>query len=258
MWKLLRRNPPASWMAIGAVANAVVYAVFEWLRPRQLSWDGLWATRGAVWSGLLLFDTLVMVWWYAALTRHLRDAARTQIDIAAQQVEAAKKQFGLAWTQRREANKPFVVVARQRRPDRERLQGAENFGYVVRNIGTGLAVNVHYAVADDKGRLELSSLGSLAGLGETPIPLFFERRLVDQAGYPRHIVIVAEGLMTRTNRWNVTINVLLPGTDVRHGIAWGKSVAFQGDQTVGENLIRVWPVLERRMKELEQPLGGQS
>lgn len=56
-----------SWHVQAVIAGVLtlfsilVASGFEWLRPRELSFDGLWNARTALWAGLLLFDNLVVV-----------------------------------------------------------------------------------------------------------------------------------------------------------------------------------------------------
>ena len=162
--------------------------------------DGRWNARTAVWLALLLFDNLLIIWWRGDLeSKHQRlmEATRTEV------------------------NKPFAVIDRIREPEPEDAP-VEPGRYAVRNIGTGLAVNVFYVVEDDAG-LAIRSIGALAGQAERALPETLERPLRNARGAALQFVIVAEGLATQLGRWTVTANVLLSTGEVAHRVVWLES-----------------------------------
>jgi hypothetical protein len=193
---VLRTSEPyLAWIKLLAAVDLVGWGAFElWARLDAVGWthDGLWNARTSVWSVLVLFDILVIVWWYADL---------------------ANKQYRLAETTRSESIKPFAVIDQthgfeaDHRPSR----------YVARNIGPGLAVNVLYVVEDDAG-LSIQSIGALAGHAERALPESLQRPLRDAHGATHRFLVVSEGLPTQPSRWTATANVLLPTGEVAHRV----------------------------------------
>ena len=56
----------APWIRVLVVIDVAVWLLLEliWRVPGWFP-DDEWTTRVYVWSGLLLFDNLCIVWWYA-------------------------------------------------------------------------------------------------------------------------------------------------------------------------------------------------
>jgi hypothetical protein len=184
-----------------ALLNVIGWALFElWaVAGGGDAWtvDGRWHARTSVWIALLLFDLVAVIWWYT---------------------EVASRQCRLAEQARSDANRPFAVIDRQRMPEAEATPG-EHLRYVVRNIGSGLAVNVFYVVEDDAG-LNIRSMGALAGQADRALADAVARPLQAAAGAAHHFVMVAEGLASQAGRWTVTVNALLPTGEVAHRIVW--------------------------------------
>ena len=192
-------EPYHAWVKTLIVLNLIGWGIFElWTQSSAvygfaLTPDGRWIARTLVWSALLLFDNLVVIWWYA---------------------DSASKQHRLAETTRGEANRPFAVVDCKRVADTEQSPGAQT-RYVIRNVGPGLAVNVFYAVDEDAG-LAIRALGALEGRGERTLPDGLEQPLRNARGATHVFVMVAEGIASQVGRWTVTINALLPSGEVAH------------------------------------------
>jgi hypothetical protein len=169
---MLSRRVQAVFAVVLALFNILVAGGFEWLRPRELTFDGLWNARTALWAGLLLFDNLVVVWWYANLTRQAVEAGRQQgqltrevIDVSRQQAQASGDQFMLAREADKRAQRPCVVIEWHRKA----APGPgfpEGHTYVARNIGSGLALNVAHIENLDSRDLQLDHIGAL-GAGES-------------------------------------------------------------------------------------------
>ena len=185
-----------------ALLNVLAWAAFEFwaaVASGAEGWtlDGRWNARTSLWIALLLLDLVVVIWWY---------------------VDVASRQCRLAEQMRVDANRPFAVIDRQRMPEAE-SGGGEQVRYVVRNIGSGLAVNVFYVVEDDAG-LNIRSMGALAGLADRALSDAVERPLRAAAGAAHQFVVVAEGLASPSGRWTVTANALLSTGEVAHRIVW--------------------------------------
>ena len=67
-------RPYIPYIAALVALNVLVWLAFEAFRSRQLSWDGLSNARTAISAGLLLFDNLLVLWWYAHLTRDVAES----------------------------------------------------------------------------------------------------------------------------------------------------------------------------------------
>jgi hypothetical protein len=182
-----------------ALLNVIGWAAFElWAAfAASSAWtvDGRWNARTSVWIALLLLDVVAVAWWYA---------------------DVSSRQCRLIEQTRADASRPFAVIDRQRMPESTAGDCAR---YVVRNIGSGLAVNVFYVVEDDAG-LNIRSMGALSGHADRSLSDAVERPLRAASGAAHQFVVVAEGLVTQAGRWTVTANALLPTGEVAHRIVW--------------------------------------
>src|SRR5438105_753884 len=106
------------------IALAIPIA-FEVARPKALSYDGLWNARTALWAGVLLLANLVVVSWYALLTREIVEISQHQHALAIQEAKDAA-------AERWQANKPIVVIVREEQTD-------GMFSYYLHNVGRGTA-----------------------------------------------------------------------------------------------------------------------
>ena len=150
-------------------------------------------------SSLLLFDTLMAVCWYAHLTRRLSESSHAQ--------------YSLAFADHQQSNKPIVFTERAENPQDGR------FHYQIHNVGHGVAINVWY-IDETGGERRLRSLGAL-GAGATRVLIGeVEGHFRNNPGQFRHL-LAAEGIITRTAQWTVTINVRgeAAGSDMQHRLA---------------------------------------
>lgn len=207
------RNRISGYLALAVVGFCAAGAVgFEVLRSGQLSWDGLYNARTALWAGLLVLANLLVLWWYALRT---------------------EQQYELAVLQRRESNKPFVVLAGvgdafpvlRRSGDISQMLERSPSKYSIRNVGPGLAINTHVflLVSGDGSFGTTRSRGALEPGGERALWADWEHSL--DSGHSNLVVVAAEGLATRTARWTVTVNLVV-------------------NRAIGEVLHRVVPVAE--------------
>src|SRR5262245_59232122 len=84
------------YLLLMALVNVVVWYGFERVHSRELGYKELWPLRMYLWSGLLLLDTLAVLWWYADQTHRLAEMSEGQLQFQASQ-----------W---RVANKPIVFI----------------------------------------------------------------------------------------------------------------------------------------------------
>jgi hypothetical protein len=95
------------WVLGLLVLNGGVAIAYELFRDRSMSWSALWDARSSLWSALLLFDNLLVLWWYAhrteqqALTgQELFRIARAQLVFAQQQADLAAREWSAKMTPR--------------------------------------------------------------------------------------------------------------------------------------------------------------
>ncbi len=224
--------PEDSWLKIywlqlvlAVVVYALLGAAFFYISKTPDQWFDFT-------TGYLLFINLLVLWWYAHTTKRLAETGQKQ-------VEAAQNQYALGLTLRRESNKPFVVL--ERIIDRDK-PGYAN--YAIRNVGPGVAVNVFVGTpapgTQDKqnraGTYRVDSLGALGSGGISILPDRLDRLLCEEQGRSSGVVLIAEGIDTRTDKWTCTLNALTPGGEVLCKIKWPKSYP----KTVYELLDSEW------------------
>jgi hypothetical protein len=73
-----------------------VWWLFERYHPQTLGEESLWPLRLTLASGLLLFDNLVVLWWYAHRTEQQAQTTLRQFELSEKQFTLAQKQFELA------------------------------------------------------------------------------------------------------------------------------------------------------------------
>ena len=98
------------------------------------------AVRVQIVVGYVLVLTLIAVWRYTLLTARMVEAVKEQVGVAQKQVGAVNQQLEFERLRYHLENKPIVYL------DAERVLGSqkeEDIRYVARNVGPGLAVNVH-------------------------------------------------------------------------------------------------------------------
>lgn len=170
----------------------VVWAVVRLTVFRGFNAEDLWQAQMGLLQGLLLLDTLLVIWWYADLTASLRRASYRQLVLGQQQ-------FRHALGVERIRHKPFVVAVRTELED-------TGYAYFVRNIGPGLAANIWYVHEQPDGSCSKRPLGALGPGDSKRLPDDIDRKLCDHDGlFP--FGLAAEGLVTRTAQWTATVNL---------------------------------------------------
>lgn len=203
--------------------NWLVWMAFELGHGQQLSERDLWPLRMYLASGLLLFDNLCVLWWYAHNTQ---DQTRQQIR---------------EW---RIQNKPVVFLDREMVPSG--ASARSDMRYVVRNVGPGIAINVHLLSAHDDGRWGVDTIGALEAGGSRVLPEHVDQRLEAHAGRLKGRLVVAEAMRMRTAQWMVTVNMPDKTGQVRHGYL-SESVG-NGVHTLQELLTRYGPTFRERLE----------
>jgi hypothetical protein len=207
-----------------------------------------YAGAGSKWAEIttayFAIANLLVLWWYAHNTR--------------QQVEVGLQQYELAFRQRRETNKPFVVI------ERVTDLRAGNAHYAIRNIGPGVAVNVFHVVHKPgsvskirrAGVPRFESLGALAPGAQRVLPETLEQPLRDAKGESHGAVLVAEGIATRTARWSCTLNALAPSGEVLHRI---QPLAVQDENIEISNVLDgAWAEIGFAQLELQEDAKRHS
>jgi hypothetical protein len=209
------------WILALAFLNWLVWMAFELGHSRQLSERDIWPLRMYLASGLLLFDNLCVLWWYAHTTQELAVAAQDQ---ARQRIREWRIQ-----------NKPVVFLDRDTTPSHASADG-HAMPYVVRNVGPGIAINVYLLSAQGDGRWDVETIGALEPGASRVLPEHVDQRLEAHAGRLSGRLVVAEAMRMRTAQWMVTVNMPDKTGQVRHGYL-SESVA-DGVHTLQELLTR--------------------
>ena len=92
--------------------------------------------------------------------------------------------------------------------------------YVVKNVGPGVAVNVHVLTAQVDGRWDIDTVGAMEPGDSRLLPEHADQRLDAHAGRASGRVVVCESIRTRTIPWVVTLNVPDDTGQVRHNFLW--------------------------------------
>jgi hypothetical protein len=169
------------------VFNIVVWLIARFVFLGRFGPVDLWQAQMGLAQGLLLVNTLIIVWVSTWAMEQQTDSVRRQLALAEGEVRAASH---ARW----QDNKPIVFTDRRDDPDK----GAGHYRNVIRNVGGGFAVNVYCLTGDDLKHPNIWSLGALAAQ--------HERVLDPESPFDEPHIIVAEGLHTRTRRWNPTLN----------------------------------------------------
>lgn len=200
-------------LGIGAlvVLNALIWVVAEWTYGPHLNVQehqaDLWSVRMYLASGLLLFDNLCVLWWYAHTTQQQATAAQ-------QQAVAAEAQINVRLREWRIQNKPVVFLDREMVPSRASA-GEYERAYVVRNVGPGIAINVHVLTARADNGWDVDTIGALEAGGSRAVPEL--RHLDAHDGRLAGRIVVAEAMRMRAAQWMVTLNVADKNGQIRHG-----------------------------------------
>jgi hypothetical protein len=148
-----------------------------------------------------------------ASERQLR-TAETQLRIAEGQLLATRRELQESWLSRWQDNKPIVFT------DYRECADSRDGRYVICNIGRGFAVNVFLLCAPFDGWRSLGGLGA----GETrEIPGDLQADWVaNPDGNCAHILL-AEGVPSRTRRWNPSFNCRTSGMTIVHSLYYPDS-----------------------------------
>jgi hypothetical protein len=190
-----------AWFAMGTVLNIGLAGTFEWLRPNNLTYDGLWNARIGVWAGLLLVDNIALLWWYANLTRQQVDGARAQCNLLERQLKQAQDEFRHSQALQLVSFKPVVYIERIENPDYP-----ANVDYAIRNAGGGAAINVYYIGLQELAFNEPRSIGSVAPGDSRVLPRAINTILQEGHASVRFLLL-AEAHYTRTTQWTPTLHV---------------------------------------------------
>ena len=231
----------------GVAAWLAIELAFELLRPRGLTFDGLWQARLGIATGVLLLANLVVVWWYADLTRRLAESSSEQVEMGRDQREHERM--------------PCVVVEWQYLPPRIMPRpGGDRMGpaghtWVARNIGRGIALNVVHVEDLESDELKLLHVGSLDSGGKVELPDALVERLNAEEAEPlqrRRHVLIAEPL--GGDEWFVTENRVERGGRVSHRVRSRKLSREQINQihrqAPGEYIHANWPAIQADLRRM--------
>lgn len=187
------------WIVLLLSLNWGAWYAFEVNHPRELGESDLWPVRMYLLSGLLLFDNLCVLWWYAYSTRQLVEASREQVKAAQGEAGRAELRYQESQRQLLVSLKPLVSVERVEDPDRPGWAA-----YRLRNAGGGPAINVYYIGLLDMVFQGPRALGSVGPGMSRALPAHIAETLREGHGGVTFLLL-AEALYTRTTQWVPTL-----------------------------------------------------
>jgi hypothetical protein len=223
------------WVLVLGLVDWLAWMAFELRHSKELGVSDLWPLRMSLWSGLLLFDNLCVLWWYAHTTQQQATAAQ-------QQAVAAEAQINVRLREWRIQNKPVVFLDREMAPSRASADRYDTT-YIVRNVGPGIAINVHVLTAHVDGRWDVETIGALEPGGSRVLPQL--RHLEASAGELAGRIVVAEAMRMRTAQWVVTLNAADKNGQIRHGYL---------SERVASGVLTLATLLERHGQDFRSKL----
>ncbi|MGH2437734.1 MAG: hypothetical protein ACRDFA_12190 [bacterium] len=188
-------------------------------------------------TAYFLFANFIVVWWYAWLTRGILEESRIAAAAASEQLKLARARAlndqKIGWSVR----KPPVFTF------------AKDSHLWIANVGGGPALNVFYLGLD--GGHSPIGLGALGVGQERPLPSGLNQPIAVW----RHI-LVAEGVSSRTRRWNPTLNVGIATALTAHEIGPLHDAVKMGDDahwTLEMFLAKNGDRLRQRLTEVTLP-----
>ncbi|HKY21629.1 MAG TPA: hypothetical protein VJM31_10445 [Vicinamibacterales bacterium] len=235
------------------VLNVASIVAFELLRPAQLTYDGLWSARTALWAGVLLVDNLLVVWWHAILTSKAVDAAH-------QQALVSRRQFEMAQAEQEAKQRPCVVIDWKFMPS-PKFEVPAGHTYVARNIGAGLALNVVYVENLDADQLETQHIGALESGGEVPLPQNLVQGLNQEDPITRRRrLLIAEPV--GGTAWIVSENLKETSGRISHRVRMKKLTEEQIErvhrETPEEYIHRHWPAIKGELDAMLSTLRTEG
>lgn len=228
------------WLLLLALFLPVVgFALMDRQWISALPPEGRWSARIGLLSSLLLWSTLIVVWWYAKLTRD--------------NFELARKQFSAS-------NRPCVVLDWQRTPAPTPGRPG-GYVYVAHNIGPGLAVNVVYVRDPSAPKPDVFHIGALAAGGSVEVPGELRSTLVNENAFDRRRhVLVAESIVDGV--WIASANLLETEGRVSHRtweiIPAPSLVSAIQHETPREYIERHWTEIRQELQIMADELEQQS
>lgn len=251
------------WILLLGLVNVSAWYTFERLHSRELDIRDLWPIRMYLVSGLLLFDNLCVLWWYAHLTREVAEAASEQAKAAKRQSEVSEEQFALTKAQvvaaedrLKRSELPCVVIEWHRLEPRG--PASEAWTYMARNLGPGTAINIVYVEDLAADRLTPTYIGALAPGQEieVPAPLRSTLRTEETGTSRKRHVILAQPLAG--DLWVVSGNLMHAERRLFHRVqtvTLNETQRTQIDrQTAEEYIHEHWDELRRELNAMLESL----
>jgi hypothetical protein len=233
-------------VATGATGAIIAFELF---RPRDLSYDGLWAARTSIIAAVLLGANLLVLWWYAHRTEEQARTSRELFTVARGQFDFTIAQARAAELRDAEQRKPRVIAD-------WRFFAPQAYGtpsgwfYVARNVDPGRAFNVVLILSSGSGATPFE-LGTMDPGHENRLPQDVINAFNQRAGEIAIIVsttavgdlwVVTENRVAANNRITHRFAEYVPTSDERQaasrgalgdhfGIEWvrlGYAQKFQG------------------------------
>ena len=226
------------WVALVVGSNVLIYLLVN-ANLGHLEFRDRWPLRIATGSVLLLFDNLLVLWWYAHRTEQQARTSHALFTIAHDQFNLTRAQHDAAERREADRQKPAVVIEWRFAPA-PRFELPAGWSYVVRNLGPGRAFGVVLVLHGQTGASQYQ-LGTLDPGDENRLPQDVINWLNQNVG--NTVFLVA------TNRshdgWFITENRVVNSQMVVH--RFGELSALSEEErratasnTIGDYLSREW------------------
>ena len=208
-----RQQQPAWYWIPLALFGAVLFFAAQLFMPRWAV--DAWPNGLALLTTYVLFVTLVVVWCYTWHTARMVDAVNAQFGVA-------REQLRLDWLELRRTHKPFVVTRR----------GGGGRLYVKNLAPSGIAVNVYILPFDHLLTFQEADraidVGPLGPQEEREVAHVTELEI---GGALMHHVVLAEGILARTQQWTPTLCRVRTGNVIPAVVTGIPTLAARGVST---------------------------
>jgi hypothetical protein len=238
------RQPASSRPSYAAWGIGILVAdALLWPALRRLG-----VTPDAALQGILLFDTFIVVAWYAHLTYRLASTSQQQFALAERTTEAA--------------NRPVVVIEWQGLPPPHR-EAPPGWTYVAKNIGPGLALTVVWIDDLEAERPNIRHIGAIEAGGRIELPQELVQQLNEgpqnPTGRKRH-VLLAQPLSGEL--WTVSRNLIESSGRCSHQIGEiilsPKQLKQVHRVTADEYIHENWTKIQKEIRAMLNDLRGSG
>jgi hypothetical protein len=229
------------WLIVIVLTNTIAYLLLDYQFGRHLDFGQRWPARLSAASGLLLFDNLLVLWWYAHRTEEQARTSRELFNLAREQFNLAQEQYRSTEARFAEEEKPRVIVDWRFAPPPGPGFGAGWF-YVARNLGPGRAFNVVLLLPTGPDASPYP-LGTMEGGDENRLPQDVITAL-NQGASSGTLAVFVIATTRSGRRWVISENRVLPTNRIAHRFLEREAQEAEGEAaasgTLGDYVAREW------------------